>query len=156
MIRTIGLLIVLWVALFPVLAVEPDEILKDTALEARARSISSELRCLVCQNQSIDDSHAPLARDLRVLVRQKLTDGESDDAILGFLVDRYGDFILLKPRFSADTVILWLSPFVVLVMGGFALLGFLRRQGPLNAAPLDTAERKRLASLLDPKDASAP
>jgi cytochrome c-type biogenesis protein CcmH len=153
--RIMGLLILLWVGLAPVLAVEPDEILKDTTLEARARSISSELRCLVCQNQSIDDSHAPLARDLRVLVRQKLTDGESDDAIKGFLVDRYGDFILLKPRFSADTMILWLSPFVVLAIGGWAIIGFSRRQTTANAAPLDMAEHQRLAALLDGKDASS-
>jgi len=88
-------------------AVEPDEILKDPALESRARAISSGLRCLVCQNQSIDDSHAPLARDLRLLVRDRLLAGASDTEIRQYLVDRYGEFILLKPRFALDTILLW-------------------------------------------------
>lgn len=141
-----------WLVVLPAYAVEPDEVLQDATLEARARAISSELRCLVCQNQSIDDSHAPLARDLRVLVRQKLVDGESDEAIRGFLVDRYGDFILLKPRFSADTLVLWLAPFAILMFGGFALFQVSRRTLHDKAAPLDQDERRKLKALLDDKD----
>ena len=106
----------------------------------------------MCQNQSIDDSHAPLARDLRVLVRQKLAAGESDDAILGFLVDRYGDFILLKPRFSSDTLLLWLSPFAVLLLGGWAICRISRRQTQDKIVPLDSTERLSLEALLKDKD----
>ena len=148
----IGLFLLVLASLSPAYAVEPDEILKDAGLETRARAISSELRCLVCQNQSIDDSHAPLARDLRILVRQKLAAGESDDAILGFLVDRYGDFILLKPRFSADTLLLWLSPFAVLLLGGWAIWRISRRQTQHKIAPLDSTERLSLEALLKDKD----
>src|SRR6185312_12019767 len=93
------------------LAVEPDEILQDAALETRARRLSGELRCLVCQNQSIDDSNAPLAKDLRLLVRERLQAGDSDDAVLDFIVDRYGTFVLLRPPFELDTVLLWATPF---------------------------------------------
>ncbi len=152
--RLLGLCLVLWLGLVPAYAVEPDEILKDGQLETRARAISSELRCLVCQNQSIDDSHAPLARDLRVLVRQRLVDGESDETIRAYLVDRYGDFILLKPRFSADTLLLWLSPFMVLAIGGWAVFSRSRRQTPLHAAALDRTERDRLEAMLKDNDAS--
>ena len=148
----IGLFLLVLASLSPAYAVEPDEILKDAGLETRARAISSELRCLVCQNQSIDDSHAPLARDLRVLVRQKLAAGESDDAILGFLVDRYGDFILLKPRFSSDTLLLWLSPFAVLLLGGWAICRISRRQTQDKIVPLDSTERLSLEALLKDKD----
>src|ERR1041384_1887939 len=95
----------------PALAVQPDEILKDAALEPRARTLSQELRCMVCQNQSIDDSDAPLAKDLRVLVRERLTAGDSDRQVIDFLVTRYGEFVLLKPRFSMHTLLLWLAPF---------------------------------------------
>jgi len=150
--RLVGLFLLVLISLAPAYAVEPDEILKDAGLETRARAISSELRCLVCQNQSIDDSHAPLARDLRVLVRQKLAAGESDDAILGFLVDRYGDFILLKPRFSSDTLLLWLSPFSVLLLGGWAIWRISRRQTQDKTAPLDSTERQHLEALLKEKD----
>src|SRR3954470_16615115 len=100
----------------PAFAVHPDEILKDPVLEARARTLSQELRCMVCQNQSIDDSDAPLARDLRVLVRERLTAGDSDGQVIDFLVARYGEFVLLKPRVSAHTLLLWLAPFAVLVI----------------------------------------
>ena len=96
-------------------AVQPDEVLADPALEARARALSKELRCLVCQNQSIDDSAAPLARDLRVLVRERLTEGDNDQQVLDFLVARYGEFVLLKPRFAWHTVLLWLRPPAVLI-----------------------------------------
>ncbi len=102
----------------PALAVQPDEILADPELEARARDLSRELRCMVCQNQSIDDSDAPLARDLRLLVRERLKAGDSDGQVLDFLTARYGEFVLLKPRFGWDTALLWLAPGVVLLLGG--------------------------------------
>ena len=150
--RLLGLVIMLLVATTPLLAVEPDEILKDPRLEERARTLSSELRCLVCQNQSIDDSHAPLARDLRVLVRQKLVAGDSDDTIRAFLVERYGEFILLKPRFSFDTLVLWLSPFALLILGGWMLLRTSRRSNFSQVAALDRAEEARLNEILKAKD----
>src|ERR1700719_2483798 len=104
------------------LAVQPDEILKDQALESRARVLSRELRCMVCQNQSIDDSDAPLARDLRVLVRERLTAGDSDQQVIDFLVERYGQFVLLMPRFNWGTALLWIGPPAVLVGGALALI----------------------------------
>jgi len=152
--RLLALVIMMLVAATPLLAVEPDEILKDPRLEERARTLSSELRCLVCQNQSIDDSHAPLARDLRVLVRQKLVAGDSDDAVRAFLVDRYGDFILLKPRFSFDTLALWLSPFALLILGGGMLLRTSRRASLSKVEALDHAEQARLNEVLKAKDSS--
>src|SRR3977135_4705541 len=117
-------------------AVQPDEILADGALEGRARALSKELRCMVCQNQSIDDSDAPLARDLRVLVRERLQAGDSDRQVIDFLVTRYGEFVLLKPRFSLHTALLWL-----LSAGGFCICGrwplpsVRRRPGPSPAPP---------------------
>ena len=102
--------LVLWLAAVPAGAVEPDEMLADAALEARARAVSATLRCLVCQNQSIDDSNAPLARDLRILVRERLSAGESNEAAIAFVVARYGDFVLLKPPFKPTTWLLWLAP----------------------------------------------
>ena len=102
----------------PVLAVQPDEILSDAALEARARALSRDLRCMVCQNQSIDDSDAPLARDLRLLVRERLKAGDSDAQVLDFLTARYGQFVLLKPRLGWDTVLLWGAPAAVLLAWG--------------------------------------
>src|SRR5215208_5436568 len=110
------------------LAVQPDEILKDPTLEARARALSQELRCMVCQNQSIDDSDAPLAKDLRVLVRERLTAGDSDRQVIDFLVARYGEFVLLRPRLNAHTVLLWLAPFAVVLAGACGLIMFLRRR----------------------------
>ncbi|MBV5263150.1 cytochrome c-type biogenesis protein [Pinisolibacter aquiterrae] len=132
-------------------AVQPDEMLKDPALEARARAISSELRCLVCQNQSIDDSDAPLAKDLRILVRERLTAGDDDAAVKNWLVARYGEFVLLRPRFEMRTAILWLAPFAVLLLGGVAAWRTLRRKGARASveAPLTEAEKARLADLLD-------
>src|SRR5512132_3335168 len=102
-------------------AVQADEILADSALEGRARALSKELRCMVCQNQSIDDSDAPLARDLRVLVRERLQAGDSDQQVINFLVARYGEFVLLRPRFSWRTALLWLGPAAVLAIGSFGL-----------------------------------
>ena len=135
------------------LAVEPDEILRDPALEARARNLSSELRCLVCQNQSIDDSAAPLARDLRVLVRERLTAGDSDSQVLNFLVARYGEFVLLKPRFELHNLLLWGLPPVVLVAGMIALFVTARRRQSANlqAPALSAAEQQRIATLVEPQ-----
>ena len=140
------------------LAVEPDEILPDATLEARAREISSGLRCLVCQNQSIDDSNAPLARDLRLLVRERLKAGDSDAQVMRFVEDRYGEFVLLKPRFSLHTALLWLGPPAVLLIGAFGLFVLARRHrpaaGPASAAPttLTPAEEARLAEILGRPD----
>ena len=149
------LVLVLMLAASPrALAVQPDEILADTALEARARSLSKELRCMVCQNQSIDDSDAPLARDLRVLVRERLQAGDSDRQVIDFLVARYGEFVLLKPRFSAQTALLWLGPAAVLLLGAFGLFLVARRHRPdstaatADAAKLTSAEEARLSEIL--------
>ena len=131
----------------PALAIQPDEILNDTVLEERARVISKELRCLVCQNQSIDDSDAPLARDLRVLVRERLQAGESDKEVINFVVDRYGDFVLLRPPVKASTLVLWLSPVAALFVGIFLLLTWFRKQKqfvPVQAKPLSNEEKKKL------------
>jgi cytochrome c-type biogenesis protein CcmH len=130
-------------------AVQPDEVLPDPALEARARDLSRELRCMVCQNQSIDDSDAPLARDLRLLVRERLKAGDSDTQILDFLVARYGDFILLKPRFGGHTALLWLLPFLVLIAGTAVLLTLRRRQrNRIVSATLSEDEEARVAEVL--------
>jgi cytochrome c-type biogenesis protein CcmH len=137
----------------PALAVQPDEILKDSALESRARALSQELRCMVCQNQSIDDSDAPLAKDLRVLVRERLSAGDSDNQVIDFLVARYGEFVLLKPRVTAHTLLLWLAPFAALVIGGWGVVAFVRRRdNESQTAPaqeqLTPAEQSRVAELL--------
>ncbi len=115
-------------------AVQIDEVLADPTLEARARVLSKELRCMVCQNQSIDDSDAPLARDLRILVRERLQAGDSDTQVLDFLVARYGEFVLLKPRFSGHTAILWLMPVIVLLIGAMTLVVAWRRYRRRSAA----------------------
>jgi cytochrome c-type biogenesis protein CcmH len=145
-----ALFILLFVLMpLPAFAVRPDEILSDPVLEARARNLSAELRCMVCQNESIDESDAPLAHDLRVLVREHLQAGESDAAIRNYLVARYGDFILLKPPFKAETFLLWTAPLLVLLAGtvGIALAARRRSQAP--AAPdLNAEEQARLADLL--------
>ena len=109
-------------------AVQPDEIMSDPAKEARARNMSRELRCMVCQNQSIDDSEAPLARDLRLLVRERIAAGDSDAQVIDFLVARYGEFVLLKPRFEQQTLLLWLLPPLALAGGGLALWAYSRRR----------------------------
>lgn len=133
------------------LAVEPSERLADPVLETRARAISGELRCLVCQNQSIDDSNADLAHDLRVLIRERLSAGDSDAQVLQFMVRRYGDFILLRPPVQPDTYLLWFGPFGVLALGALGAALYLRRSGtaPQQApAPLSPDERRRLDKLL--------
>ena len=135
------------------LAVSPDEILKDPALEARARDLSSELRCMVCQNQSIDDSDAPLAKDLRLLVRERLTKGDSNGQVLDFLVSRYGEFVLLKPRFELQTLLLWGVPPLALLAGMIALFVTARRRQSVNvqAPGLSSAEQQRLSTLVEPR-----
>jgi cytochrome c-type biogenesis protein CcmH len=138
----------------PAFAVQPDEVLKDPVLEKRARDLSAGLRCLVCQNQSIDDSDAQLAKDLRLLVRERLVAGDTDDQVRSFLVQRYGEFVLLKPAFKAHTLLLWLTPALVLVLGGIGAYAALRRR-PQPAAALDEDERKALEALLR-QDRSAP
>jgi cytochrome c-type biogenesis protein CcmH len=135
----------------PLHAVQVDEILPDPALEGRARAISHELRCMVCQNQSIDDSEAPLARDLRLLVRERLKAGDSDGQVLDYMVARYGEFVLLRPRMSWHTAILWGAPLAIFIAGLFAI-GFsvLRRSGepaPPEAIALSEAERRKLNAI---------
>jgi cytochrome c-type biogenesis protein CcmH len=131
-------------------AVQPDEIMPDPAKEARARDLSRELRCMVCQNQSIDDSDAPLARDLRLLVRERITAGDSDTQVMDFLVARYGEFVLLKPRFEQRTWLLWLLPPLALAGGGLALWIYARRRvRTVDAAmALTPDEEARLTKLL--------
>ena len=154
--RTLFLIIALltFAAVPCAIAVEPDEVLSDAALEARARALSKELRCMVCQNQSIDDSEAPLARDLRILVRERLQAGDSDRQVIDFLVARYGEFVLLRPRFSWHTAVLWLGPAALLLIGGCAVLVLARRYRTNSAAAADgqqgltAAERARLSDIL--------
>jgi len=117
----------------PALAVLPDEVMSDPAKEARARALSQELRCMVCQNQSIDDSEAPLARDLRLLVRERIASGDSDAQVIDFLVARYGEFVLLRPRFERQTLLLWLVPPLVLFSGGLVLWLQARRRTKVEA-----------------------
>ncbi len=142
-------LLVLALLATPALAVQPDEILKNPVLESRARALSQELRCMVCQNQSIDDSDAPLAKDLRVLVRERLTAGDSDSQVIDFLVARYGEFVLLKPRLSAQTLLLWLAPFAVLLIAAFAFIAARRRTAAAAPDRLTPDEEARINALLD-------
>ena len=147
--------LVLVLALFgaaPLYAVQVDEILPDPALEARAREISHDLRCMVCQNQSIDDSEAPLARDLRLLVRERLTKGDSDSQVLDFLVARFGEFVLLKPRFELHTLLLWgVSPAVLLIGIVALIMVARRRQTAVAPSPaLSEAEQQKLTALVKP------
>jgi cytochrome c-type biogenesis protein CcmH len=135
-------------------AVQPDEIMSDPAKESRARDLSRELRCMVCQNQSIDDSEAPLARDLRLLVRERIAAGDSDAQVLDFLVARYGEFVLLKPRLAPHTYLLWLLPPLALAGGGFALWMHNRRRAKsataedLSSHKLTAEEQARLEQLI--------
>jgi len=132
----------------PAFAVQPDEMLSDPALEARARALSAQLRCMVCQNQSIDDSDADLARDLRILVRERLTAGDSDQQVIDFVVARYGEFVLLKPAFSARNALLWATPLLLLLVGGgFMLLRVRQGRKPSSPSPLTAEEEARLAEL---------
>ncbi len=132
------------------LAVQPDEVLPDPQLEARARTISKDLRCMVCQNQSIDDSDATLARDLRILVRERLVAGDTNDEVIDFVVSRYGEFVLLKPQFSAQNLLLWGAPVLLLLIGGFVL--FRKSRSPASVsqeARLSDEEKAALARILD-------
>jgi cytochrome c-type biogenesis protein CcmH len=146
----VGLFVVLVLVFTSAHAVQPDEVLKEPALEARARAISQELRCLVCQNQSIDDSNAELARDLRVIVRERISVGDSDEAVLAFVEKRYGEFVLLRPRLRLHTLILWLTPLLLLAGVAAILYRRARAQNPAAAlAPLSATEQQRLDELTD-------
>ncbi|MGO9743017.1 MAG: cytochrome c-type biogenesis protein [Roseiarcus sp.] len=144
--RLIFALIALLVVAPLAFAVEPDEMLKDPRLEARARELSAQLRCLVCQNESIDESDAPLAHDIRLMIRRRITEGESNAEIRAFLVSRYGDFILLKPPLKPETWLLWLSAPLTLALGGYAIYRSARRPAP-PAARLTPEEEAKLAEL---------
>jgi cytochrome c-type biogenesis protein CcmH len=134
--------------------VEPGEILADPALEARARTLSAEIRCLVCQNQSIDDSDAELAREIRLLIRERLVAGDDDDEIKAYLVSRYGEFVLFRPPVSPATAVLWFGPFVLLALGALAVVFYLKARRPPAAGPglgaaLSEEEQRRLEALLE-------
>jgi cytochrome c-type biogenesis protein CcmH len=129
-------------------AVTPDEQLQDPKLEARARALSQELRCLVCQNQSIDDSAAPLAHDLRVILRERIAAGDTDKQAVGYLVRRYGDFVLLRPPFQADTWALWLGPMAVLLLGGAGVALYMRGRARTPEAPLTPADEAQAARMM--------
>ncbi len=148
MLKRVLLACFLAAAALPALAVQPDEMLPDPALEARARGLSAQLRCMVCQNESIDDSNAALAKDLRILVRERLKAGDSDEAVKDFLVARYGDFILLKPPLERRTLPLWAGPPVLLLLGGIAIFIFTRRRQASTPAPLSPAEQARVDDIL--------
>jgi cytochrome c-type biogenesis protein CcmH len=130
------------------LAVEPDEQLGDPGLEGRARAITRELRCVVCQNQSVDDSDAPLAHDIRVLVREQIKNGDTDDQVRAYLVARYGNFVLLRPPLQGDTIVLWFAPVLFFALG-FLLLGRYLQRAPSYAAPLSDTEQRELDRLLE-------
>jgi cytochrome c-type biogenesis protein CcmH len=149
LIRRIGLAIAaLAIFVGAAVAVTPDEVLSDAALEARARAISSELRCMICQNQSIDDSDAALAKDLRVLVRQRLVAGDTDEQVVDYVVSRYGEFVLLKPRFSWRNAVLWAAPALLLLAGAGYMFVARRRKGAEIGMPLTDAERAALDKVL--------
>jgi cytochrome c-type biogenesis protein CcmH len=146
------LILALAIVLLPLLAaaVQPDEVLDDPALEARARAITGELRCVVCQSESIDDSNADIARDLRLLVRERLVTGDTDEEAVDYIVDRYGEYVLMRPPFSLANAFLWLSGPLFLLLGGGIAFAFIRgrsRAAPRPAVPLSETERKKLAQL---------
>lgn len=145
------------VAAAPALAADPSEMLKDPVLEKKAEDLGKELRCLVCQNESIEDSNADLARDLRIIVRERIAKGESTDQVKQYVVDRYGDYVLLNPPFKGATLVLWLGPFALLVVAVGAAFAFFRRRPSVNAtpvAPLSAEEKRRLDALLKDEDRS--
>jgi cytochrome c-type biogenesis protein CcmH len=147
--RALLAIVFLLLASLPAHAVNPDEVLADPALEARARVLSAELRCMVCQNQSIDDSNADLAKDLRLLVRERLKDGDTDQQVLDYLVSRYGEFVLLKPRVNEHTLLLWGMPVFLALVGGAILLFQLRkRPRTVPAGGLSDEEQRKLEAIL--------
>ena len=149
-VRLTLLLTLLFAATLPALAFNPDEVLKDPVLEQRARNLTSQLRCMVCQNQSIDDSNAELARDLRVLVRERLVQGDSDKAVIDYVVSRYGEFVLLKPRLSLRTVLLWGAPIGLTLAGIFAVFVFSRRRASQEQPQkLSADEEERIRNLIE-------
>jgi cytochrome c-type biogenesis protein CcmH len=154
--RTLRFVLALALAVMaaPALALLPDEILDDPALEARARALSAEIRCLVCQNQSIDDSNAMLARELRILLRERLVAGDTDREVLDFLVARYGQFVLLRPQFNAVTALLWLAPPLLLIGGGILAFATIRRRSAATgeSAELSAEEERRLRRVLAESD----
>ena len=133
-------------------AVEPDEMLADPKLEARAQALSKQLRCVVCQNQTIDDSEAPLAKDLRVIVRERIAAGDSDEAAMGYIVARYGSFVQMKPPVRGDTLALWFGPAIALVLGAAGAVVYMRGRSPASAAPLTPAEEQEAERLLQGRD----
>lgn len=147
-VRFSAVVLLLAALITPAHAVQPDEVLKDPALEHRAREISAELRCLVCQNQSIDDSDAPLAKDLRLIVRERLEKGDSDNAVLAYVVARYGEFVLLRPVFALHTLLLWLTPLLAVLLGGIGIWRLARRRRPAPTRHLSAAEEAEVAALL--------
>ena len=147
--RLAAALILLMALVSALKAVQPDEILSDPALEARARALSEGLRCLVCQNQSIDDSNAPLARDLRILLRERLKAGDSDDQAVDYIVARYGDFVLLRPRLTPETLILWIGPFALLLIAAVFLYVRRRRSEGTAERSLDAEEETALKRALE-------
>lgn len=150
--RTAISLLCLFLAV-PALAVEPDEVLDDPILEGRARDLSAEIRCLVCQNESIDSSNAPLAKDLRIIVRERLVDGDSNQEVLDYLVARYGDFVLLRPPVKPATYFLWFGPVVILLLGSLGVCAYFvrlkRRADSDKPLPLSAEEKQRLTELLE-------
>lgn len=152
-VRITWILIALWAALAPIaFAVEPDEMLPNAAQEARARALTRDLRCVVCQNQSVDDSDAPLAKDIRVLVREKIAQGQTDGQVLDFIVQRYGKFVLLNPPLEGDTMLIWIGPFAVfflaLAIAAVHVLG--RQAGAGSGQTLSDAEEREVAMKLEP------
>ena len=149
MIRRLLVIAFLMLSAWPAFAVNPDEVLADPALETRARGLSAQLRCMVCQNQSIDDSNAELAKDLRLLVRERITNGDSDEAVITYVVSRYGEFVLLNPRFETKTLLLWGAPVVLLLAGAAAMLVAARRRtGNVTGTALSADEQARLDAVL--------
>lgn len=149
MIRRLLAIAFVLLSVSPAFAVNPDEVLADPVLEGRARALSAQLRCMVCQNQSIDDSNAELAKDLRLLVRERITNGDSDDAVIAYVVSRYGEFVLLNPRFETKTLILWGAPVILLLAGVAAMLVAAgRRNGKVTGTALSAEEQARLDTVL--------
>ncbi|MDR6757230.1 cytochrome c-type biogenesis protein CcmH [Mycoplana sp. BE70] len=149
MMRRLLVVVAFLLSAFPALAVNPDEVLSDPALEARARALSAQLRCMVCQNQSIDDSNAELARDLRLLVRERIASGDNDEAVIDYVVSRYGEFVLLKPRLKPETILLWGAPAILFLGGAVAMAMFVRRRsGQAVGVPLTSEEGAALERIV--------